>query len=276
MSDEFSAKNFSSQIDRLIAIMARLRDPQDGCPWDLKQDFKTLVPYTIEESYEVAEAIEHGDMDAIKKELGDLLFQVVFYSQLGTERNSFDFEQVAQAICEKMLYRHPHVFADHQYENVEAFEKDWQKRKELEKQTEQQTISLMDDISQTLPAMTRAVKIQKRAAQVGFDWDNAAEVLSKVKEEVTELKEAMEHYKLDSQNEETSHQIEEELGDLLFSCVNLSRKLKLDPETVLRKSNSKFMQRFQKMEQQYGCERDKMEQATLEDLELLWQKAKQL
>jgi len=278
MSEDLSNTDPNAQLNRLLHIMARLRDPQTGCPWDLKQDFKSLVPYTIEESYEVAEAIEHGNMDEVKGELGDLLFQVVFYSQLGKEQNCFDFEQVAKAISDKMIHRHPHVFANHQYEDQEAFEKDWQNRKEQEKQTKQsplKAVSLMDDISQTLPAMTRAIKIQKRATQIGFDWDTTAQVVDKIKEELAELEEAMADAKAANNDKHLEARIEDELGDLLCSCVNLSRKLKLDPEAVLRKNNQKFIRRFRLIEQEFKNDRDKMSAASLEELELAWQIAKQ-
>jgi len=242
MSEELSKSKEHPQLNRLLDIMARLRDPQKGCPWDLKQNFNTLIPYTIEECYEVAEAIENGDMLDVKAELGDLLFQIVFYAQLAKENGSFDFEAVAEAISDKMEHRHPHVFADHQYASQEEFEKDWQQRKEKENQEKEKQEqvqsppkSLMADISHTLPAMTRAVKIQKRAAHIDFDWTEANHVLEKIKEEIAELEEAM-------QSAEPIGRVEEELGDLLFSCTNLSRKLKLDPETALRKNNQKFIQ----------------------------------
>ena len=283
MSDALSKSELYPQLHRLIEIMARLRDPQEGCPWDLKQTFDSLIPYTIEECYEVAEAIESGDMQDIKGELGDLLFQIVFYAQLGKENGSFDFEQVAKAISDKMIHRHPHVFSDHQYASQEEFEKDWQQRKEKENQDKSQqnktdqnkgkilAKSLMADISQSLPAMTRAVKIQKRAAHIGFDWSESRQVLEKIKEEVAELDLAMQG---DQQNAQTIEQVEEELGDLLFSCVNLSRKLKLDPETVLRKNNKKFMRRFEKLEQAFLYDRDKMTEASLDELEVVWQEIK--
>lgn len=282
MSNELINDDSNPQLNRLLTIMSRLRDPQQGCPWDLKQDFRSLIPYTIEESYEVAEAIENGDMEEIKGELGDLLFQVVFYAQLGKEQNSFDFEQVAKAISDKMVHRHPHVFADHQYASQEEFEKDWQKRKELEKQKQSAELestnkkqSLMDGISLNLPAMTRAVKIQKRAAQVGFDWENADQVMVKVQEELGELQEALQAAESRPDDLLAQAHIEEELGDLICSCINLSRHLKLDPESVLRKNNQKFMQRFQQLEQEFGFDRDAMSAVSLDELDGVWKKIKE-
>ena len=265
------------QLTRLLDIMSRLRDPDGGCPWDLKQDYKSLVPYTLEEAYEVAEAIELGDMDEVKKELGDLLFQVVFYAQLAKEEGLFDFDDIAGAIADKMVSRHPHVFSDHQYENEAAFLKAWEEQKEVEKKQARQekseevepTVSLMDGISKILPAMTRAVKIQKKATQVGFDWGSAEEVLPKISEEINELSIEL------NETEPSMERIEEELGDVLFTCVNLARKLKIDPEKALRLSNHKFSQRFRKMENYYQSDRQQMEQASLEQLEQVWQSVKQ-
>jgi len=310
------------QLTRLLDVMSALRDPDNGCPWDLKQDYKSLVPYTLEEAYEVAEAIELGDMDEVKKELGDLLFQIVFYAQLAKEQGLFDFDDIAGAIADKMVSRHPHVFSDHQYENEEAFLKAWEQQKEIEKQQakqeksehvskqpqsnspsskEEELVSLMDDISKILPAMTRAVKIQKKATHIGFDWACAEDVLPKIAEEIDELSVELKRYKSEKtegfsgqvedsfgqvedsiervedsigQVEDSFERVEEELGDVLFSCVNLARKLKIDPEKALRMSNHKFTQRFRKMEQYYQSDRQQMEQASLEQLEQVWQSVK--
>jgi MazG family protein len=261
--------------------MARLRDPEQGCPWDLKQDFKSLVPYTIEEAYEVAEAIEEGDQDEIKKELGDLLFQIVFYAQLGKEENRFDFEDIAAAISDKMVSRHPHVFDGQQYDDEEALHKAWQEQKEREKQaqpndqhseTSQQSFSLMSGISKALPAMTRALKIQKRAAYIGFDWQAPVDVMPKILEELAELTAVIDK---NTSSRQLHQQLEEEMGDLLFSCVNLARKLHIDPEKALRLSNSKFSSRFQKLEQRYQFNRQQMESASMDELEKTWQQIKQ-
>ncbi len=284
-------------LQRLLDIMSDLRDPDTGCPWDLKQNYKSLVPYTLEEAYEVAEAIEQGDKDEIKKELGDLLFQVVFYAQLAKEEGLFDFDDIAAAIADKMVRRHPHVFSDHQYENEAAFLKAWEEQKELENQQAraekggtaepEQAPSLMDNISKILPAMTRAVKIQKRIAQVGFDWDTAEDVLPIIQGELQELQDEIAQYKLlqeksagfvpEQKSELKARQFErmqEEMGDVLFTCVNLARKLDIDPEKALRVSNHKFSQRFRKMEQFYNYDRQRMEQASIEELEAVWQQVK--
>ncbi len=281
------------QLQRLLDIMIALRDPDSGCPWDLKQNYKSLVPYTLEEAYEVAEAIELGDMDEVKKELGDLLFQVVFYAQLAQEEGLFDFDDIAAAIADKMVSRHPHVFADHQYENEAAFLKAWEQQKELEKQqsqaakgqsvrAEEMPVSLMDNISKILPAMTRAVKIQQRIAQVGFDWDTARAVLPVIEGELKELEQEMTLYEqlqpedsaLTSVPQTQYERLEEELGDVLFSCVNLARKLEIDPEQALRLSNHKFAQRFRQMEYHYAHDRQRMEQASVDELEQVWQQVK--
>lgn len=273
------------QLLRLLDIMSALRNPESGCPWDLKQDYKSLVPYTLEEAYEVAEAIEQGDMGEVKKELGDLLFQVVFYAQLAKEEGLFDFDDIAGTIADKMVTRHPHVFSDHQYESEEAFLKAWEEQKEIEKKqanfknsainpVEQKPDSLMDGISKILPAMTRAVKIQKRIAHVGFDWDNAREVLPIIKGEIDEFETELDLYEQSDDDSSQRERMEEELGDVLFSCVNLARKLKIDPEKALRLSNHKFSQRFRKMEQYYQYDRKKMEDSTLAQLEEVWQAVK--
>ncbi len=278
-------------LQRLLDIISALRDPDTGCPWDLKQDYKSLVPYTLEEAYEVAEAIEQGDMDEVKKELGDLLFQVVFYAQLAKEEGLFDFEDIAAAIADKMVRRHPHVFSEHQYENEAAFLKAWEEQKELENQQAraekeetaepEQALSLMDNISKILPAMTRTVKIQKRIAQVGFDWDTAEEVLpiiqGELQDEITQYEQLQEKSAGEQQRELKARQFErmqEEMGDVLFTCVNLARKLEIDPEKALRVSNHKFSQRFRKMEQFYNYDRQRMEQASIDELEAVWQQVK--
>ncbi len=281
------------QLTRLLDIMSDLRDPQTGCPWDLKQDYKSLVPYTLEEAYEVAEAIELGDMHEVKKELGDLLFQVVFYAQLAKEEELFDFDDIAGAIADKMVSRHPHVFSEHRadfnYENEAVFLKAWEQQKEIEKKQaqldksietsventdNQEPGSLMDGISKILPAMTRAVKIQKKAAHIGFDWKHAQDVLPKIQEELDELSLELEQQEIKQTAENTQSRVEEELGDVLFSCVNLARKLNIDPEKALRMSNHKFCQRFRKMERYYHFDRIQMEQASIEQLEQIWQSVK--
>jgi nucleoside triphosphate diphosphatase len=268
--------NDFKQLKRLMDIMAQLRDPDNGCPWDLEQDLKSLVPYTLEEAYELAEAIENENESETVKELGDLLFHLVFYAQLGNEQGLFNLERIAQTVSDKMIFRHPHVFSNHTYKNQQEFEKDWLKRKQSEKKQAQLSkdntvkptlpVSLMDDVSTSLPAMTRSTKLQKKAAHIGFDWNNPKDVLNKLKEEIKELEQEIEHVR---ENNDLSR-IKDELGDVLFSCINLSRHCKLDPETILRQANTKFSERFRKMEEQYKYDHDKMEKASMNELEQIW------
>lgn len=234
-------------LDRLIAIMARLRDPKRGCPWDIEQDFASIAPYTIEEAYEVADAIQHGDMNALRDELGDLLLQVVFHSQMAHEAGSFDIDDVARAINDKMLKRHPHVFGDASIEGAAAQTKAWESQKAEERQTRAQAegrpASALDGVAVGLPALTRALKLQKRATRVGFDWpaqSAVSEIEAKLAEEIGEIKSAI------AGGERKA--IEDECGDLLFVCVNLLRHLDIDPETALRSTNAKFERRFQAVE----------------------------
>ncbi|GAA4364288.1 nucleoside triphosphate pyrophosphohydrolase [Kangiella marina] len=255
--------------ERLLEIMQTLRDPDQGCPWDKKQTFETIVPHTLEEAYEVADAIENGDMAELQGELGDLLFQVVFYAQLGQEQNLFDFESIAEAMCDKLVRRHPHVFSDTSLESDEAIKQNWEKLKQQERQSKNhENTSLLDDLPRYFPALSLAQKMQKRVGRHGFDWPEINGVIEKLEEEVAELKEAI-------NNDDKAH-IEEELGDLLFSCVNLSRHLKLDPEATLRKSCRKFEQRFRTLEAIISSDGMNVETASLEELETAWQKAKRL
>ena len=260
------------QLKRLMDIMAQLRDPDNGCPWDLEQDLKSLVPYTLEEAYELAEAIEHNNDSETVKELGDLLFHLVFYAQLGKEKQLFDLEKIAQVVSDKMVYRHPHVFSDHQYENQQEFERDWLKRKQSAKNTTTSDlpVSLMDDVSTSLPAMTRAIKLQKKAAHIGFDWDNPKDVLSKLKEEIHELEQVLEN----EQENINISRITDELGVVLFSCINLSRHFKLDPEAIVRQANGKFSDRFRKMEEQFTFDHERMEKEPISSLEAVWKDIK--
>jgi len=268
-------------LQRLLKIMSDLRDPENGCPWDLKQSYQSLVKYTLEEAYEVAEAIESGDMKEVKKELGDLLFQVVFYAQLAKEEGLFDFDDIACSIADKMVIRHPHVFSDHHYENEEAFLKAWEEQKEKEKSASissnehlkhNKPISLMDGISQVLPAMPRAVKIQQKATHIGFDWDSAEQVFPQIREKVDKLLTEIKAYEVETNKDKNIEKIENELGDVLFSCVNLARKLEIDPERALRLSNHKFTQRFRKMEAYYQYDRKQMESVSITELNKTWQK----
>ena len=230
----------SGNIQKLLDIMAKLRDPDGGCPWDVEQTFASIVPHTIEEAYEVAETIETGDMAALKDELGDLLFQVVFYAQMAKESGDFDFGAVVDAISNKMVRRHPHVFADAHIENAEAQTAAWEDQKHQERDADASESSALDGVVTALPALTRAFKLQKRAARVGFDWATPAPVAGKVREELAEIE-----AEIDDGDPE---RLTDELGDLLFSCVNLARKLDVDPETALRGGNAKFDRRFRRME----------------------------
>ncbi len=251
-----------SAITALIEIMARLRAPEDGCPWDLEQTFRTIAPYTIEEAYEVADAIERDDLRALKDELGDLLFQAVFHARIAEEQGLFSFADVAEAITEKMIRRHPHIFGDADMRNADEQTAAWENQKAKER-TDKGQVSLLDDVPVGLPGLTRAVKLQKRAARVGFDWTDAKDVLGKIAEETSELTEAI--------NENNADSIEDEFGDLLFVLANLSRHLKIDPDAALRRTNEKFIRRFCYIEEKLG---DRISDASLEEMEALWTEAK--
>ncbi|MEM7691178.1 MAG: nucleoside triphosphate pyrophosphohydrolase, partial [Pseudomonadota bacterium] len=253
----------------LLRIMERLRDPTDGCPWDIKQDFQSLVPSTIEECYELAAAIEELDYDHIADELGDVLFQVIFYSQLGREQESFDFHSVVDGLAQKLLRRHPHVFADGAIEgrleqliDSRQVKEQWESIKASERQ-ERAQLSALDDVPTALPALPRAQKLQKRAARVNFDWDSVDPVFDKVLEEFSELKEA--------HAEKDSAAVEEELGDLLFTVVNLARHLGIDAEMALRGSNRKFERRFRAVEATAASSSVDMERLDAAALEELWE-----
>ncbi len=262
-------------MDRLLTIMARLRDPDNGCPWDVAQDFATIAPYTIEEAYEVADAIGHLDdghdgMAHLRDELGDLLLQVVFHAQMASEQNAFDFTDVARAISDKMIKRHPHVFGTDDFRDAEAQTVAWEEQKAMERaelaDNQGRDQSALDGVATAMPALTRALKLQKRAARVGFDWPEAAPVLDKIGEEVAELKAEMEAGDAPA--------MAEEMGDLLFSVVNLARHLDIDPEAALRAGNDKFERRFRSLETDL-TERD-LDPKTLdiEALEEAWTRAK--
>ncbi|KIP95922.1 MULTISPECIES: nucleoside triphosphate pyrophosphohydrolase [Pseudomonas] len=264
-------------LEDLLHLMSRLRDPQFGCPWDIKQTYATIVPHTLEEAYEVADAIERGDLDHLQGELGDLLFQVVYYSQLAKEEGRFEFAGVIDSITRKLIRRHPHVFptgdlyapldvprlseaqVKQRWEEIKAEER-------AEKSAAPEQLSLLDDVPATLPALSRSAKLQKRAGQVGFDWPDALPVLDKVREELDEVLEAM------SENDPVA--VADEIGDLLFSVVNLARHLKVDPETALRGANGKFERRFRFIEQALRDTHRPMEDCTLEELDALWGEAK--
>lgn len=257
-------------IQKLIELMAKLRDPVGGCPWDQKQTFATIAPYTIEEAYEVAEAIDHQDMQELKIELGDLLFQVVFHARMAEEARLFDFSDVVEAIVEKMTRRHPHVFAAKQYQNEKEFRQDWEAHKQAERVAKgREKKHHLVDISQILPALKRAQKIQKRVATAGFDWSTIEPVFEKVHEEIEEIHQAL-------QENEEHERIQEEVGDLLFSVVNLSRHLKVDAEEALRKANNKFCRRYALMENQLVEAGKQVESATEKELLEFWEYSKRI
>lgn len=257
----------AKKIDALLAVMARLRAPEGGCPWDLEQTYRTIAPYTIEEAYEVADAIERGEMGELRDELGDLLFQVVFHAQMAREENLFDFADVAEAVTAKMIRRHPHVFDEADARDAEAQTRAWEDQKAAERKAKGAD-SLLADVPPGLPGMTRAAKLQKRAARVGFDWPDAGAVLDKVAEEAGELREAA----------QTAHRdhVEEEFGDLLFVLANLARHLEVDPETALRRANEKFIRRFRHIERTVADKGASLEETSLDDMEALWLEAKAL
>ncbi len=257
-------------VERLINIMAQLRDPDTGCPWDLKQSYQTIVPYTIEETYEVVDAIEREDYDDLKAELGDLLFQVVFYCRLAEEEQRFNFDDVVNAVSDKLTLRHPHVFGNSEFKTDEELHKAWELQKHKERQQKDSNASLMDDVPKHFPALKRAQKLQKRAAKQGFDWPTIDGVWQKIEEELIELKQELQ------QQECSKDAIEDEFGDVLFSMVNLSRFLKLDSESALRRATGKFEQRFRQMEQLMVDDGVELGQLTLDEMESYWQKNKQL
>lgn len=256
----------SRPMDRLLEIMRRLRDPKTGCPWDIEQSFETIAPYTIEEAYEVADAIEREDWVELEGELGDLLLQTVYHTQIGQEAGHFDFASVANAISDKMVARHPHVFGDeNRNKSADQQTADWEAIKAAERAGKQQSGTL-DGVARNLPALTRAVKLQKRAARVGFDWPSTDQVLDKLVEETRELTEARDTL--------TQTEITEEFGDLLFVMANLARHLKVDPEEALRAANSKFTRRFQQVEAKLAQTGKHPTQSTLEEMDSLWDTVK--
>ncbi|MEE8056295.1 MAG: nucleoside triphosphate pyrophosphohydrolase [Pseudomonadales bacterium] len=271
-------------LDDLLYLMSRLRDPKDGCPWDRAQDFSSIVPHTIEESYELADAIERGDFQQIREELGDVLFQVVFYSQLGDEQKQFDFNGIVSTLVDKLIRRHPHVFPEGSLESrvghqaigsqaidsqtikIAQVKQTWEAIKATERESKQQP-GVLDDVPMALPALTRAAKLQKRASQVGFDWDDIDEVLGQLREEIDELIEAREQH--------SAVEIAGELGDVLFCLVNLARHLKVNPEAALRAANRKFENRFRYIEQTLAENGHLPAEATLEQMDKLWGEAKE-
>jgi MazG family protein len=263
MSDSLSP----GDIQRLLAIMQRLRSPDGGCPWDLEQNFSTIAPYTIEEAYEVASSIEAGDFAALKDELGDLLLQVVFHAQMASEQGLFNFSDVVMAICEKMIRRHPHVFGEPGVQSAAAVTRAWDEIKRQERAAKSGAAhGLLDDVPSAIPALMRAIKLQNRAAEVGFDWPSAVTVTDKIAEESRELAEA--------KDSSDKAKLAEEFGDMLFAMANLARHLKLDPEDALRGANGKFVRRFRAIEAGVQAQGRRMQDASLEEMEALWQEAK--
>ena len=274
----------TENIQRLIDIMAKLRDPDGGCPWDVEQTFASIAPHTIEEAYEVADAIEQGDMAAIKDELGDLLFQVVFHAQMASEKGDFRFADVVQTIADKMVRRHPHVFGDATMADAEAQTVAWEEHKRLEREAKENTTenaanplgaekpgegakSALDGVISALPSLTRAQKLQKRAARVGFDWKTIVPVVGKVREELDEVE-----AEIDGGDPE---RLKDEIGDLLFCCVNLARKLEIDPEQALRHGNAKFERRFRRMEALLAVDGKKIDDLPVDEvLDVYWARAK--
>jgi MazG family protein len=251
--------------------MARLRDPDGGCPWDLEQDFASIAPYTIEEAYEVADAIARGDLEHLKDELGDLLLQVVYHAQMAKEAGLFDFDQVAEAIAAKMIRRHPHVFGAAEVDSARAQSHAWEAVKAAERASRagaaQSDQGVLDDLPLALPALVRAAKLQRRAARVGFDWPEPGQVLDKIEEEIAELRAEL-------AGSTSADRLGDEIGDLLFAVVNLARHLEVDGETTLRQANAKFERRFRAIEEALRARGRRPEDASLDELEALWQQAK--
>lgn len=261
----------SAKIEELLTVMRRLRDPETGCPWDREQNYATIAPYTIEEAYEVSDAIDRKDMTALKSELGDLLFQVVFHARMAEEDGDFAFEDVVEAITEKMIRRHPHVFAGMSFEDAEAQTANWEAHKAEERrqkaESEGRMVSILEDVPVNLPALLRAEKLTKRAARVGFDWPEADQVVAKIDEELDEVKAEIDAgAPLD--------RIQDEIGDLLFTVANLARHFRIDPETALKDTNRKFIERFQYVEKRLYEDGKRMKDVDLARMEDLWQVAK--
>ncbi|RAL98783.1 nucleoside triphosphate pyrophosphohydrolase [Agrobacterium sp. MS2] len=269
----------SKDISRLMEIMEALRQPETGCPWDVVQTFETIKPYTIEEAYEVADAIERRDMDDLCEELGDLLLQVVFHSRIAEERGEFAFGDVVHAVTSKMIRRHPHVFAASEADTPDSVKLQWDRIKAEEKReraarrarrgiTEDFKAGFLGGVQRSQPALTEALKLQEQAARVGFDWSNPAPILDKIEEEIAELREALE--------EGRPEKVSDELGDLIFALVNIGRHVKADPENALRGTNTKFRRRFNHIEKSLGENGETLEEASLERMEDLWQAAKRI
>jgi MazG family protein len=263
-STEALSRN-AAATQAVLDVMARLRDPERGCPWDVEQTFATIAPYTIEEAYEVADAIARADLPGLKEELGDLLFQVAFHARMAEEQGAFDFADVAQALADKMIVRHPHVFADKIERTAEEQTRAWETLKAEQRAQKRPDASLLDDVAMALPALMRAEKLTKRAARINFDWPTPDEVLEKLEEELAELH--------DARLREDHEALTEEMGDILFVMANLARKLNVDPEEALRRANAKFTRRFQHIERRLA-EQGRVGPQPLDDMEELWLEAK--
>jgi len=261
-------KNSQQALQRIIDVMAKLRDPVNGCPWDRQQTWQSLIAYTLEEAYEVADAIENTDGSSLPDELGDLLFQVVFYSRIAEENKLFDLKEVINRLCDKLEQRHPHVFADVNY-SEDQLEQAWHKTKASERILKQQH-SAVDDIPLNLPALSRAQKLQRRAANEGFDWKHYTAVFDKVEEEILELKQAL----VNNEQQDSQAEIQEEMGDLLFTVVNLARHLNHDAETCLRLASAKFENRFRNVEEHFHNKDQKIEDISEQELDAIWEQVK--
>ena len=263
-------QKLAKPIETLVEIMSLLRDPNKGCPWDVEQTFSSILPCTIEEVYEVADAIDTNDMSALKDELGDLLLQVVFHSRIAEESKFFNFDDVAESICNKLVRRHPHVFSDTVIKNSQEQILSWESLKTKERQEKSNSdllLSALEDVPLGLPALLRALKLQKRAANVGFDWPDVRDILNKFKEEIKELSDEM-------TSDPDPERLLDEMGDLLFTCVNLSRKLSIDPENALRRGNAKFERRFRYVESLLHKKGKTLKDSNLIEMEELWEIAK--
>ena len=266
LSDEkLSELNKLESISKIRKVIKILRDPIDGCPWDLKQDYNSLAPYSIEEAYELVDAIENNDIEEIKKELGDLLLQVILISQVADDKGDFDFDDVANEISKKIIRRHPQIF-DKNYNENDLPHESWEKIKKLEKNKSTKSKNTLDQVEKNIPTLLRSLKIQKKAASLNFDWENETQILNKIDEEIYELKDAL---KLSNKK-----MIEEELGDLFFTIINLSRRLNLDPEQTIRKANKKFTTRFNEMENFIEDNKLKWHNLKKHDFKNLWNKVK--
>ena len=258
----------------LLALMAALRTPGSGCPWDLKQTFATIAPYTIEEAYEVADAIARDDIAHLKDELGDLLFQVVYHARMAEEQRAFAFDDVVDAIAKKMIRRHPHVFGSPEQRAAGAAPGFWEQAKQAERCAKDSAASVLDEVPAALPALTRAVKLQNKAAKVGFDWPSLEPVLAKLKEELSELEEVIAARDARSSRSDTDDAVAEEFGDLLFVIANVARHLRLDPESALRAANEKFVRRFRYIEARLAEDGRGPRDSDLAEMDALWDEAK--